>query len=56
MTESEKIFAAGCAAGAAAAAIPAAYALSHNIKRKPLGEHDFVRAENGGFISECGAR
>lgn len=56
MTESEKIFAAGCAAGAAAAAIPAAYALSHNMKRKPLGEHDFIRAENGGFITECGEK
>lgn len=54
MTESEKILAAGCAAGAAAAAIPAAYALSQNLKRRPLGEHDFLRAENGGFISECG--
>ena len=56
MTESEKIFAAGCAAGATAAAIPAAYAISQNMKRKPLGEHDFIRAENGGFISECGER
>ena len=56
MTENEKIFAAGCAAGATVAAIPAAYALSQNIKRKPLGEHDFVRAENGGFITECGEK
>ncbi len=56
MTENEKIFAAGCAAGAAAAAIPAAYALSHNMKKKPLGEHDFVRAENGEFVTECGEK
>lgn len=56
MTENEKIFAAGCAAGATVAAIPAAYALSQNIKRKPLGEHDFVRAENGEFITECGEK
>ncbi len=56
MTGSEKIFAAGCAAGAAAAVIPAAYALSHNMKKKPLGEHDFVRVENGGFVTECGEK
>ncbi|MBQ4625901.1 MAG: cellulase family glycosylhydrolase [Clostridia bacterium] len=56
MTDSEKILAAGCAAGAAAAAIPAAYALSQNLKRKPLGEHDFIRAENGEFVSECGEK
>lgn len=56
MTDSEKILAAGCAAGAAAAAIPTAYALSRNLKRKPLGEHDFVRAENGGFVTECGEK
>lgn len=56
MTDSEKILAAGCAAGAAAAAIPTAYALSRNLKRKPLGEHDFVRAENGEFITECGEK
>ena len=56
MTENEKIFAAGCAAGATVAAIPAAYALSQNMKKRPLGEHDFVRAENGGFVTECGER
>ncbi len=56
MTDSEKILAAGCAAGVAAAAVPTAYALSQNLKRKPLGEHDFVCAQNGEFVTECGEK
>ncbi len=55
MTESEKIMVAGCAAGAAAAAVPAVYGYIKATARQPITDKDFLRAENGGFISECGA-
>ena len=55
MTDSEKILAAGCAAGAAAATIPAVYGFVKASAPRPLTDEDFLHAENGGFVSECGA-
>lgn len=54
MTDSEKIMAAGCAAGAAAAVLPAAYGFIKARAKKPICDADLLRAENGGFISACG--
>lgn len=56
MTDSEKILAAGCAAGVAAAAIPTAYGYIKATSPRALNEEDFLHTENGGFVSECGAR
>ena len=50
MTDSEKIMAAGCAAGAAAAVLPAAYGFIKARAKKPICDADLLRAENGGFI------
>lgn len=55
MTDNEKIMVAGCAAGAAAATVPAVYGYMKAKARQPITDKDFIRAENGGFISECGA-
>ena len=46
---------AGCAAGAAAAAVPAVYGFVKATARQPITDKDFLRTENGSFISECGA-
>ncbi len=56
MTESEKIMVAGCAAGAAAATVPAVYGFIKATARQPITDKDFLRVENGGFVSECGAQ
>ena len=55
MTDSEKILAAGCAAGAAAATIPAVYGFVKASAPRPLTDEDFLHTENGGFATECGA-
>lgn len=55
MTYNEKIMIAGCAAGAAAATVPAVYGFVKATARQPISDKDFLRAENGGFISDCGA-
>ncbi len=55
MTESEKILAAGCAAGAAAAAVPAVYGYMKATAPRPITDEDFLHTENGSFVSECGA-
>ncbi|MBE6821258.1 MAG: glycoside hydrolase family 5 protein [Ruminococcaceae bacterium] len=55
MTDNEKIMIAGCAAGAAAATVPAVYGFMKATARQPICDKDFLRAEDGGFISECGA-
>lgn len=46
---------AGCAAGAAAATVPAVYGFIKATARQPICDRDFLRAENGEFVSECGA-
>ncbi len=56
MTDSEKILAAGVAAGVTAAAIPTVYGYMKAIAPRPITDEDFLRTENGGFVSECGAR
>ena len=55
MTDNEKIMIAGCAAGAAAATVPAVYGFVKATAKQPISDKDFLRAENGNFISECGA-
>lgn len=55
MTDNEKIMIAGCVAGAAAATVPAVYGFMKATARQPICDKDFLRTENGGFISECGA-
>lgn len=55
MTDNEKIMLAGCAAGAAAATVPAVYGYVKATARQPVCDKDFLRAENGEFISDCGA-
>lgn len=47
---------AGCAAGATAAAVPAVYGYMKATARQPITDKDFLRVENGGFVSECGAQ
>lgn len=54
MTDSAKILTAGCAAGAAAAAIPTVYGYVKATARRPIGDADFLRTENGEFVSDCG--
>lgn len=54
MTENEKIMVAGCAAGAAAAAVPAVYGFIKATAKQPITDRDFLKIENGGFVSECG--
>lgn len=54
MTDSEKIMAAGCAAGVAAAAIPTVYGYVKATSPKPITDADFLSTENGGFVSDCG--
>ncbi len=54
MTDSEKIMAAGCAAGVAAAAIPTVYGYVKATSPKPISDADFLNTENGGFVSDCG--
>lgn len=55
MTDSEKILIAGCTAGVAAAAVPTVYGYIKATAPKPLTEEDFLRTENGGFVSQNGA-
>ena len=55
MTDSEKILAAGCAAGVAAAAIPTVYGYIKATAPGPLTEEDFLHTENGDFVSQNGA-
>lgn len=55
MTESEKIMIAGCAAGAAAAAVPTVYGfLKASAAAKPIAGTDFLHAENAAFVNENG--
>lgn len=54
LTESEKIMTAGCAAGIAAAAIPTVYGYVKATAQKPIADADFLKTENGGFVSDCG--
>ena len=54
MTDNEKIMLAGCAAGAAAATVPAVYGYVKANSVRPICDADFLRAENGGFVSDCG--
>ena len=55
MTDSEKILIAGCTAGVAAAAVPTVYGYIRATAPKPLTEEDFLRTENGGFVSQNGS-
>lgn len=55
MTESDKIMIAGCAAGAAAAAVPTVYGfLKASAAAKPIAESDFLHTENAAFVNENG--
>lgn len=55
MTESEKIMIAGCAAGAAAAAVPTVYGfIKASAAAKPIAESDFLHTENAAFVNENG--
>lgn len=54
MTDSEKILAAGCAAGVAAATIPTVYGYMKATAPRPITDEDFLHTENGGFVSACG--
>ena len=56
MTDNEKIMVAGCAAGVAAAAVPAVYGYVKAVSKQPISDKDFLRAEGGVFVSECGAQ
>ena len=53
MTDSAKIMAAGCAAGAAAAVIPTVYGIVKTFSR-PLEERDRLTAQGDGFITAAG--
>ena len=55
MTDSEKILAAGLAAGVTAAAVPTVYGYIKATAPRPLNEEDFLHTENGGFVSQNGA-
>lgn len=55
MTDSAKIMAAGCAAGAAAAAIPTVYGMVKAFSR-PLEERDRLSVCEGGFVTSAGKR
>ena len=55
MTDNEKIMIAGCAAGAAAAAVPAVYGyVKASAAAKPIAATDFLHAENAAFVNENG--
>lgn len=55
MTESEKIMIAGCAAGAAAAAVPTVYGfMKASAAAKPIADSDFLHTENAAFVNENG--
>ena len=55
MTESEKIMIAGCAAGAAAAAVPTVYGfMKASAAAKPIAGSDFLHTENAAFVNENG--
>ena len=54
LTDNEKIMIAGCAAGAAAATVPAVYGFVKANAVRPITDADFLRAENGGFVTDCG--
>ena len=55
MTDSEKIMIAGCAAGAAAATVPAVYGyLKASAAAKPIADTDFLHTENSDFVNENG--
>lgn len=53
MTDSAKIMAAGCAAGAAAAVIPTVYGIVKTFSR-PLEERDRLTAQGDGFVTAAG--
>ena len=53
MTDSAKIMAAGCAAGAAAAVIPTVYGIVKTFSR-PLEERDRLSAQGDGFVTAAG--
>ncbi len=46
---------AGCAAGIAAATVPAVYGYVKAVSKQPLSDKDFLHTEKGEFVSECGA-
>ena len=55
LTESEKIMIAGCAAGAAAAAVPTVYGfIKASAAAKPIVDSDFLHTENASFVNEKG--
>ncbi len=55
MTDNEKIMIAGCAAGAAAAALPTAYGFMRAAAAaKPIADSDFLHTENAAFFNENG--
>lgn len=56
LTNNEKIMIAGCAAGAAAATVPAVYGYVKANAIRPITDKDFIRAENGEFITDCGEK
>lgn len=53
MTDSAKIMAAGCAAGAAAAVIPTVYGIVKTFSR-PFEERDRLTAQGDGFVTAAG--
>ena len=56
LTEKEKLLIAGCAVGATAATVPAICGAVVTAIKRPITDRDFLRIENGGFISECGEK
>lgn len=56
LTEKEKLLIAGCAVGATAATVPAICGAVAAAVKRPITGRDFLRVENGGFVSECGEK
>lgn len=54
LTDSAKILTAGCAAGAAAAAIPTVYGYVKATAPRPIGDADFLNTQNGEFVTDGG--
>lgn len=55
MTDNEKIMIAGCAAGAAAAAVPTVYGfIKASAAAKPIADSDFLHTEKAAFVNENG--
>lgn len=54
MTDSAKILTAGCAAGAAAAAVPTVYGFIKATAPRPIADCDFLGTENGRFVTRDG--